>query len=83
MNKPIYLGLSKLEVSKTVIQEFWYDYIKPKYEEEANYVAWIQSVTVNIKTEDVYKDIANNVKKDLIHQTIKLKDPYQQVKIKK
>ena len=83
MNKPIYLGLSKLEVSKTVIQEFWYDYIKPKYEEEANYVAWIQSFTVNIKTEDVYKDIANNVKKDLIHQTIKLKDPYQQVKIKK
>ena len=77
MNKPIYLGLSKLEVSKTVIYEFWCDYIKPKYEEEANYVAWIQSVTVNIKTEDVYKDIANNVKKDLIRQTIKLKDPYQ------
>ena len=77
MNKPIYLGLSKFEVSKTVIYEFWYDYIKPKYEEEVNYVAWIQSVTVNIKTEDVYKDIANNVKKGLIHQTIKLKDPYQ------
>ena len=33
MNKPIYLGLSKLEVSKTVIYEFWYYYVKPKYEE--------------------------------------------------
>ena len=31
MNKPIYLGLSILEISKTLIYEFWYDYMKPKY----------------------------------------------------
>ena len=31
MNKPVYLGLSILETSKTLICEFWYDYIKPKY----------------------------------------------------
>ena len=31
MNKPIYLGLSILEVSKILIYEFWYDYMKPKY----------------------------------------------------
>ena len=30
MNKPIYLGLSILEISKTLMYEFWYDYIKPK-----------------------------------------------------
>ena len=30
MNKPIYLGLSILEVSKTLMYEFWYDYMKPK-----------------------------------------------------
>ena len=35
MNKPIYLGFSILEVSKTVMYEFWYDYIKPKYVEIA------------------------------------------------
>ena len=31
MNKPIYLGLSILEISKIFMYEFWYDYIKPKY----------------------------------------------------
>ena len=30
MNKPIYLGLSILEISKIIIHEFWYDYVKPK-----------------------------------------------------
>ena len=32
MNKPIYLGLSILEISKILIYEFWYDYMKPKYD---------------------------------------------------
>ena len=31
MNKPVYLGLSVLEISKTLIYEFWYHYMKPKY----------------------------------------------------
>ena len=30
MNKPIYLGMSVLDISKTLIYEFWYDYFKPK-----------------------------------------------------
>ena len=34
MNKPIYLGLSILELSKILIYEFWYDYVKPKYDEK-------------------------------------------------
>ena len=33
MNKPIYLGQTILDISKTVMYEFWYDYIKPKYED--------------------------------------------------
>ena len=32
MNKPIYLGLATLDISKTPMYEFWYDYIKPKYD---------------------------------------------------
>ena len=35
MNKPVYLGLSILDLSKTVMYEFWYDYVKPKYDENA------------------------------------------------
>ena len=35
MNKAVYLGLSVLEISKTLLYEFWYDYIKPKYQQNA------------------------------------------------
>ena len=35
MNKPVYLGLSILDLSKTVMHDFWYDYVKPKYGENA------------------------------------------------
>ena len=33
MNKPVYLGLSILDLSKTIMYEFWYDYVNPKYDE--------------------------------------------------
>ena len=33
MNKPIYLVLSILEISKILMYEFWYDYMKPKYDD--------------------------------------------------
>ena len=35
INKPIYLGFSILEISKTLMHDFWYDYIKPKYQSNA------------------------------------------------
>ena len=35
INKPVYLGLSMLELSKILIYEIWYDYVKPKYGEKA------------------------------------------------
>ena len=35
MNKPIYLGQAILDISKTLMYEFWYDYIKPMYNDKA------------------------------------------------
>ena len=35
MNKPVYLGMSILDISKTLMYEFWYDHIKPKYRDRA------------------------------------------------
>ena len=37
MNKPVYLGLSKLELSKILLYEFWYDYVIPKYGEKVSF----------------------------------------------
>ena len=63
MNKPIYLGMSILDISKTLMYEFWYDYIKPKYQEKAK-LCYMDtgSFIIHIKTEDFYKDIADDVK---------------------
>ena len=64
MNKPIYLGLSILEISKILMYEFWYDYMKPKYGDNVKLCYMdTDSFIMNIKTEDFYKDIANDVEK--------------------
>ena len=64
MNKPVYLGLSILEISKTLTYEFWYDYIKPKYQNNAKLCHMdTGSFIINIKTEDFYEEIANDVEK--------------------
>ena len=64
MNKPIYLGLSILEISKILMYEFWYDYMKPKYVNNVKLCYMdTDSFIMNIKTEDFYKDIANDVEK--------------------
>ena len=62
MNKPIYLGLSILEISKTLMYEFWYDYMKPKYNNDVKLCYMdTDSFIMNIKTNDFYKDISNDV----------------------
>ena len=64
MNKSIYLDMSILDISKTLMYEFWYDYIKPKYQDRAKlcYMG-TDSFIIHIKTEDFYKEIANDVEK--------------------
>ena len=64
MNKPIYLGLSILDISKITMYEFWYDYVKIKYEDKARLCYMdTDSFVVNIKTTDFYKDISQDVNK--------------------
>ena len=62
MNKPIYLGLSILEISKILMYEFWYDYMKPNYDNNVKLCYMdTDSFIMNIKTNDFYEDIANDV----------------------
>ena len=64
MNKPIYLGLSILENRKLLMYKFWYDYTKLKYGNNLKLCYMdTDSFIMNIKTEDFYKDIANDVEK--------------------
>ena len=64
MNKPIYLELSILETSKILMYEVWYDYMKPRYGDNVKLCYMdADSFIMHIKTEDFYKDIANNVEK--------------------
>ena len=63
MNKPVYLGLSILDLSKTVMHEFWYGYVKPKHDENAK-LCYLNkdSFIAHLKTDDNYKDISEYLK---------------------
>ena len=62
MNKPIYLGLSILEISKILMYEFWYDYMKPKYGDNVKLCYMnTDSFKIYIQTEDSYKDIVDDM----------------------
>ena len=62
MNKPIYLGMSILDISKTVMYQFWYDYVEPKYGDKAKLCYTdTDSFIINIITEDFFEDIFNDV----------------------
>ena len=63
LNKPVHLRHSVLELSKILMHEFWYDYLKLKYGEKANVCCmYTESFIAYIKTDDIYKDIAEDVK---------------------
>ena len=64
MNKPLYLGMSILDISKTLMYKFWYDYFKPKYGDRAKLCYTdTDSFIIYIKTEDFFEDISNDVEK--------------------
>ena len=58
MNNPVFLGLSILDLIKSVMYEFWYDYIKLKYGEKSK----VCKLDIdNFIVHDIYKDIAKDV----------------------
>ena len=64
MNKPVYLGQTILDLRKTLMYEFHYDYMRPKYGSKVNLCHMdTDSFAYEIAAEDFYKDIANDVEK--------------------
>ena len=62
-NKPVYLGMCTLDLSKTLMYDFHYNYIKQKYGDKAKLLFTdTDSLMYEIQTEDFYKDIGEDVK---------------------
>ena len=62
MNKPVYLGISILEISNTLMYELWYDYIKPKYHQNEK-LCYMDTDSFIIHIIHMFIDIANDVEK--------------------
>ena len=81
MNKPTHLDLSMLELSKILMCEFWYDYVKPKYGEKIKLCYMdTDSFIVYIKANYIYKDIEEGVQTRFDTSNYEL-DQYQKGKI--
>ena len=62
LNKPIYMGMAILDLSKTLMYQFHYEYVKPKWGDKAKLLFTdTDSLCYEIETDDVYKDISGDV----------------------
>ena len=76
MNKPVYLGLLILDLSKTLMYEFWYDSVKQKYGENAKRCYMDPySFNAHVKTDDIYKDIIQNIETRSVTLNFELNRP--------
>ena len=80
ISKPLYLIQATLDISKTLMYEFQYDYIQTKYGDKAR-LSYMDtdSFVMNINTEDFFKDIADMLKDGLIQLIMikKIKDLFE------
>ena len=83
MSKPVYLGLLIKELSKLLMHEFWYNYVKAKYSEKVKLCYMdTDSFIVYIKTDDTYKDIVEDIETRFDTSNYELNRPLPKVKIK-
>ena len=83
-NKVAYLDLSVLEISKIVMYEFCYDYVKLEYGQKAKLCYMdTNSFIVYIKTEDIYSDIAKDIETRFYTSNNELDRPLPKEKNKK
>ena len=76
MNKPVYLGLSIQDLSKTAIYEFCCDCIKPKYGEKENCVICLHQLHYRCKNKIFTKILEKMLKQDFALQIMKLTSAY-------
>ena len=55
MNKAVYLGLPMLKISKTLLYEFWYDYINPKYQDNAKLKMFMKILLMTLKKDSIHQ----------------------------
>ena len=62
MNRPVYTGMCVLDLSKTLMYDFYYNHLEPKYGSKCQLLYTdTDSLLLDIKTEDVYKDMGDNL----------------------
>ena len=64
MNKPVYLAMLILDISKTLMYKFWYGYIKPNYEDRSKLCYTdTDSFIIYAITEDFFVDISDDIER--------------------
>ena len=82
MTKPVYLGLSILKLSKIVMYEFWYDYVKPKYVQKIK-LCYMETDIIYKKQILFINTLEKMLKQGLILQIMNQANHYLKVKIKR
>ena len=84
MNKPVYSNLSILDLSKTGIIEFQYDYVKQRYDEKAKlYYVGTGSFIIHEKTSHINRDILEEIETGFEASNYELNIPLPKGKCKK
>ena len=84
MNKPVYVGLSISDLSKSAMFGFWYNHVKPKYGENPKlYYMDRGSFIVHVKMEDIYKYIAEDIETRFETSSFELGRPLPKEKYEK